>query len=293
MHVTVCICTYKRPHLLRRLLHDLQRQHTEDLFTYSVVVVDNDIHRSATAVVAEAARASNAIVYCVEPVQNIARARNKAVENAEGDYIAFIDDDEYPSPDWLLNLLETCRAYDADGVLGPVLPSFEQEPPQWLKKGRFFDRPAHRTGRKLSWRDTRTGNVLLKKSILRDMDEPFDPAFGSGGEDVEFFRRMIQKGFEFVWCEKAVVFEVIPLARCTRGYLLRLALLRGGNSRKHPIGGWPKLAKSVVAVACYFPVLPVMAVCGQHILLKYLIRLFYHTSHICASFGWRLVKEKV
>ena len=36
------------------------------------------------------------VKYCVEPRQNIALARNKALQNAEGDLIAFIDDDEFP-----------------------------------------------------------------------------------------------------------------------------------------------------------------------------------------------------
>ena len=30
-------------------------------------------------------------IYCVEPRQNIALTRNKAIEHAKGDFIAFID----------------------------------------------------------------------------------------------------------------------------------------------------------------------------------------------------------
>jgi len=52
-HISVCVCTYKRPLLLKRLLTDLSRQHTGGLFTYSIVVADNDKERSAEAVLAE------------------------------------------------------------------------------------------------------------------------------------------------------------------------------------------------------------------------------------------------
>ena len=44
-HVTVCVCTYKRPALLARLLDALARQATRGTFTYSLVVADNDERR--------------------------------------------------------------------------------------------------------------------------------------------------------------------------------------------------------------------------------------------------------
>jgi succinoglycan biosynthesis protein ExoM len=46
-HITVCICTYKRPLLLAKLLTGLQNQTSEELFSYSVVVVDNDANETA------------------------------------------------------------------------------------------------------------------------------------------------------------------------------------------------------------------------------------------------------
>ena len=44
--------------------------------------------------------------YHVESTSNIALARNKAVQSASGQYLAFIDDDEVPLNDWLLTLLK-------------------------------------------------------------------------------------------------------------------------------------------------------------------------------------------
>src|SRR5690348_4535548 len=96
-HISVCICTYKRERFLKRLLRELDAQETEGEFTYSIVLADNDVSESGRAVAAEFRQTSTIpITYCVEPEQNIALARNRAVANATGDYIAFIDDDEYP-----------------------------------------------------------------------------------------------------------------------------------------------------------------------------------------------------
>ena len=51
-HISVCVCSYRRPRLLRRLLLKLNNQATDGLFTYSIVVADNDGERSGAPVVA-------------------------------------------------------------------------------------------------------------------------------------------------------------------------------------------------------------------------------------------------
>ena len=51
-HITICICTYRRPELLRRLLAALQTLESDGRFSHSVVVADNDAERSAHKVAA-------------------------------------------------------------------------------------------------------------------------------------------------------------------------------------------------------------------------------------------------
>src|SRR5450432_1624341 len=233
-HISVCICTFKRGDFLKKLLTTLESQETQNLFTYSVVVADNDSGRSAESVVAAFLQSSSLrVTYCVEPQQNIALARNKALQHAEGDFIAFIDDDEFPERRWLCDLFHAMEMYAADGVLGPVKPYFESEPPPWVKKGKFFERLDHGTGYKVTWPEARTGNVLFKRNILDRLEIPFKSKFDTAGEDVDFFRRLMEKGCSFVWCSEAVAYEVVPPSRCTSRYMLRRALLRGSNFPKH------------------------------------------------------------
>jgi succinoglycan biosynthesis protein ExoM len=291
--ISVCICTMKRAELLSRLLARLENQQTEGLFTYSVVVADNDCMRSAQQVVAAfSSTTCLPVEYCVEAQQNIALARNKALQHAVGNLIAFIDDDEFPAADWLCNLFKAYVAYGVDGVLGPVKPYFEVDPPRWVKKGRFFERPSYATGYKVSWHETRTGNLLFKKNILDGTDTPFRVEFDTGGEDVDFFRRMIEKGCEFVWCNEAPVYEVVPPSRCKRSYLLKRALLRGSNFPKHPQHRIRNVAKSLIAVPCYMLVLPTLVLFGQHVFLKYLIKLLDHASRLLAFLGLSLVTRR-
>jgi succinoglycan biosynthesis protein ExoM len=278
---------------LRELLDRLNHQRTAGLFTYCVVVADNDPGQSARPVVTALSPASPLrVTYCSEPRQNIALARNKALEHAEGDFIAFIDDDEYPEDDWLLNLFKTCEAYQVDGVLGPVKPYFEADPPQWVTKGKFFDRPNFDTGYRMNWDQARTGNVLFKRDILDSVDVPFRSQFDTAGEDIDFFRRMMQNGRTFIWCREAVVHEVVPASRCNRRYLLRRALLRGSNFPKHPTHRLRNATRSLIAVPCYTLALPVLALFGQHVFLKYLIKLLDHSSRLLAYAGLSSVTRR-
>jgi glycosyltransferase involved in cell wall biosynthesis len=284
--ISVCICTFKRAELLDRLLRELGKQETGGLFRYSIVVADNDASRSAELVVAKAAEGSSVPVkYCVEPRQNIALARNRVVANADGDYIAFIDDDEWPAMDWLLRLFQTIETFNVAAVLGPVKPSYEVPPPAWMIRGAFFERPSYPTGYKMHWSETRTGNVLFRRSILACGVPAFRAEYDTGAEDVDFFRRMSNQGCEFVWCDEAVVLESVPASRCNRAYLLRRALLRGSIFAKHPTHRIRNAMKSLLAVPCYLLALPFLAILGQHYFFRYAIKICDHGSRLLAVLG--------
>lgn len=289
-HISVCVCTFKRPHLLKRLLHGLGDQDTEGLFTYSIVVADNDHLETAKAVVSEfAASSAIPVRYCVEPQQNISLVRNLAVENADGDFIAFIDDDEFPTKYWLVTLFKACNEYGVDGVLGPVKRHFDQEPPSWIVKGNFYERRICPTGASLDWRDGRTGNVLLKREIFANEPQPFKVEF-RGGEDTDFFRRMIEKGHKFIWSEEAVAYEVVPPVRWKRTFMLRRALLRGAVALSYPTTGVRDILKSIVAVPTYTVALPFALMLGQHRFMDLLVRLCDHLGKLLALVGLDLVR---
>jgi len=270
--------------MLERLLRDLARQETGGAFTFSVVVTDNDSAQSARPVVEKCAEELGlAISYTVEPERNIAAARNSALASATGDFFAFIDDDEFPVHTWLLHLFRTCEFYRVAGVLGPVKAHFEHQPPQWLIKGGFYDRPSHPTGFLMGWQECRTGNVLLRRSILPTDEAAFRHEFGTGGEDQDFFRRLIQNGHQFVWCDEAVAYETVPASRWGRRFLLSRALLRGRNSLRHGEGRSRNLLKSVVAVPTYTLALPVLLLAGHHLFMRYLVKLTDHLGRLLAA----------
>ena len=101
--ISVCIATYRRAERLAALLTDLTRQ---TLLPQEVVIVDNDEAGSAAAVVEECRRSQPpfAIRYAIQPVKNISITRNRTVELASEEWLAFVDDDERAPDFWLARL---------------------------------------------------------------------------------------------------------------------------------------------------------------------------------------------
>jgi len=301
-HINVCTCTYKRPELLERLLGGLQDQKTENKFTYSIVIVDNDHLLSAEHVVKRMMKMSAVgIEYFVEPEKGYSTARNKLVENAKGNYIAFIDDDEFPEHTWLINLYNTCKKHKADGVLGPVKPHFVKDPPAWIVKSKLCEKPGYKlsTGSILDSSNTRTSNVIISTNVFSSKDNRFNPEFGrTGGEDVDFFKRMMKRGFTFVWCEEAPVYETVPEDRWMKTYFLRRALLQGAvDTRyiKYEISKKQKVyifIKTVAASILYTMFLPLFGLLGEHIFIKYLVKDCHHIGRLFAMCGIILIKVR-
>ena len=294
-HISVCICTFARPQLLARLLDKLNALTTDNRFDYSVVVIDNDATRTAQTVVENAKKTSRfQIDYDVEPQRSISHARNRSVRNAQGDLIAFIDDDEFPAEDWLLKHHRLLVESGADGVLGPVLPHFDGVGPEWLVRSGLLDRNRLRTGEVIrSSRDTRTGNVLLWRRLFEEDGGSFDPKYGrSGGGDAVFFKRMMNIGKVFLWCDEAIVYETVPAERQKRSYYLRRACTRGMTE------AWetPLLSRgtvrSLAAVGVYSCLLPVLLLTRRHLFMRYLVSYCDHLSKLLAYLRIRLVSER-
>lgn len=298
--ITICVLTYKRPQMLGKLLNSLIDIQTDGLFTYSVIVVDNDSESSGEQVVKKfITDGSMQILYFKEPRRSITLARNRALVQVKDSLIAFIDDDEFAVPEWLVSLYKTLeKNISAAGVLGPVLPYFETPPSRWLEKSGLCLRSSYTTGMQLHWAQTRTGNVLLSKKVLLDAEARFLPRFGTGGGDVDFFKRLMNKGYQFVWCNEAPVYETVPPWRQRRVYFLKRALLQGGNSLKYAdnadrlVGRITLFAKTFMAAILYTVSLPVSRLAGDHLFMRYLTKDCHHIGRLMAMVGFSLFKKR-
>lgn len=237
MSVSVCIATYRRTDRLRVLLEDLGKQ---EVLPDEVVVVDNDVEGSARATVEEFKHEDSRfpISYEIQPERNISRTRNRTVQLATADWMAFIDDDERAPPQWLRLLLESAARFQADGVLAPVEPQLPAAAPAWIRRGKFYDWPHVPTGTVVPLKHLRFGNVLLRGRLLRAEPGPFDPAYGlSTGEDGDLLLRLIEKGARVVWCDEALVWEPIETKRLSLRWLLQRSLSGGQQAARLALQG--------------------------------------------------------
>ncbi len=248
--VVVCVCTYKRPDGLRRLLDGAAAQTFDNLRSeggeaprLGVVIADNEGSAEVRRICETfSTKTGIACVYVHEPRRGISFARNACLEHlpAGCEFFAFIDDDEVPEPDWLDQLLLAQRKTDADVVHGRVVPHFEGEVPQWIAGGGFFAVPRRGHGVKLPQiadlaplDRAATNNVLVRAEPVRAHAVRFAPAFAlSGGSDTLFFRTMHALGCRIVHSANAVVAEHVPASRANLGYLMRVRFKTGNTAAR-------------------------------------------------------------
>jgi glycosyltransferase involved in cell wall biosynthesis len=285
--------------MLERLIKKLSVQETGSLFDYSVIVIDNDPSGSAKNLIESISKDLNfKIKYDIEPERSIPAARNRAIMLATGNYIAIIDDDEFPPPNWLVTLYRAIQTFDVDGALGPIIPYFEQKPPSWLIKGKFCERPIYRTGTLLDWYHTRTGNVLLKRKVFEEHNLRFDLNWKTSGSDRAFFKQAIERGFKFVAVAEAPVYEIVPPERWKKNYYIRRSIVHGYNTYKNSIKGTSLLRqmntalKSIIALGVYLITFPVCLILGPAWYVKCLEKGAHHFSQLLARFGIELIKKR-
>jgi len=232
---SVCVCTYLRPDLLGKLLESLEAQVLPEGVDVEVVVVDNDPGRSGEPIVRRFTDTGRTrFSYFVQPVKNISLTRNVSVRNASGEYLLFIDDDEFAPPEWLERMLGALGSFRADGVFGPCMPDFDKETPRWKRWRDLHYHPMQSTGDRAiqKW----TGNCIVRASLMKGREGPFDPTYGiTGGEDSFLFETLEREGARFVYCREAWVSEYLPPHRTRIPYLFRRGILNGNAHTRRKI----------------------------------------------------------
>lgn len=267
--VIVAIPTFRRPQGLQRLLLALARLQTHA--RVRVLVADNDAERQDGIAIVERLKAQSynwPLESILVPERGIAQARDalltRALDNCDAEYIAMLDDDEWPEPCWLDALLKVARYTGADALHGAVLPHFDVAPGRWAKPCRGLAPLRGVTGPVAMIHGT--SNVLLRRSVLETLSKPyFDFRFAlSGGEDKDFFTRLARAGARFAWADAAIVHAHVPVSRSTPGWALKRAY-RIGNSDmrvfiKHERGfvARAREAAKIVAALLVSPVLVVL-----------------------------------
>ncbi len=216
--IDVCVCTFRRPQIAATLA-SIAQQSIGPARKIRVIVADNDDAPTARAAVMAVARHhSLQCAYVHAPARNISVARNACLALATAPLIAFIDDDEVASPQWLAALTDTLEKTGADVVLGPVRAVYRAECPAWMKTGDFHSSLPVWKNRKIV--SGGAGNVLLKRITAQTLR--FREDLGRcGGEDTAYFHTLVQDGSCIAYARDAIVTEKVPQERESFLWLLK------------------------------------------------------------------------
>lgn len=208
---SIVICTRERPDDLRRALQALVRLPDQG---QEVLVIDNCPTTNATEqVVAEFA----GVRYVLEGRKGLNNARNRAMREAKGDIVAFIDDDAVADPEWLSALVASFADARVDCVTGLTMPLELESPAQELfeamsgfsRRGfrpRSFQAPG--THPLDTGKIGAGANMAVRRNLI-DRIGIFDPALDAGtatqsGGDHEYFTRILRGGGRILYVPTAL-----------------------------------------------------------------------------------------
>ncbi len=238
LDVSVCICTYNGADRIALVIEALARQ-TDRSARWDVLVVDN-ASKDDTAAVSRAALVAlmPGRGRCVhEATPGLMHARRTATREARGAFIAFLDDDNIPAPEYIQRLLEVLPRHPRAGVLGGrVVPEWIGEPtPLGVAVASFALAVCDRGPDAFAYQDVTGGpagaGMIVRRAL---MDRIFEESALArtvtgrtgtaltGGEDTAIVIRAHQLGYDVRYEPELVVAHRIPAARTSPEYLLRL-----------------------------------------------------------------------
>ena len=233
MRIDVVMPTYNRASLIGPAIGSFAASTWDG--AARLIVVDNNSGDGTRAAVeaAQAAHPAAAIHYLFEPQQGRAHALNRGIAEADGDVVAFYDDDERLAPDWLSVLAEEF-ADPAVGFLGgPVRPDWSAAAPGWVPKSGYGgvlslvdNGPDRRRYGEPGFKGMLIGaNAAIRRSVLRDVG-PFTQQY-QWAEDREMYGRLLRAGAAGHYVPRLVVYHHVPPKRLTKDYFRRWAHAEG------------------------------------------------------------------
>ncbi|MGC8475920.1 MAG: glycosyltransferase family 2 protein [Acetobacteraceae bacterium] len=297
--LSVCICTHDRPQAVAQCLAALRPQAA----SLELLVVDSASSRSARRALRHVVGQCRGARLVRLEHTGLSRARNAGAAASSAPWIAYLDDDATPAPDWAAQALTAIAAApDAGMIGGRVLPAWETALPHWWPaslRGVLSIVEAEGRGPYGS-PDLPPGlgpcgaNLLVRAGPLRACGG-FAEALGRDGaallsdEETELATRLRAAGLAVRYDSRPTVHHAIAAGRLTPGWLLRRMHWQGVSAaRSRRLGGqraalWREAARRA-AVAALFA-LPGLVSERSPMLIGARWRLAYATGFLRGALG--------
>ncbi len=231
--LSVCICTHNRPDDVRRCLEGLRAQ-TVLPAALDILVIDSASAPAAAAALADVAAGVGAARLLRLDRPGLSLARNAGAAAARAPWIAYLDDDAVPAPDWAAQALAVLAGPAPPALLGGrVLPVWDAPLPGWwparlrgvLSIVEAEGQGAYRGPGLPAGLEPCGANLVVHVPTLRAAGG-FCPAIGRRGatllsdEEVHLAWRLQAAGRAARYDSRLVVHHRIPAARLTPAWLL-------------------------------------------------------------------------
>lgn len=206
--ISVAVCTRNGSSTLRGCLEALGKQTHPN---YEVLVVDD----GSTDATPEIAQSFPFVRYVRQDHAGLSAARNRGMDEAKGDLIAYTDDDCIPDEDWLL---QVCRAFDDERCVAAGGPNLPPPPRNGTEccVAVAPGAPSHVLLDDFEAEHLPGCNLVIRKSALRAIGG-FREEFVCAGDDVDVCWRLQSHGGKLRFVPAAVVWH--HRRRTVRAYL--------------------------------------------------------------------------
>jgi glycosyltransferase involved in cell wall biosynthesis len=133
--VSIAICTFGRPEFVKKCLTKFDELYRNSSFQPPILLIDNNKDNRTLNSIKSIIDSNKCIHYHKEEKLGLCNARNRAVSECSTKYIAFVDDDAYPSATYLYELSKMiAEEFDVGG--GNEIPFSDKKIPEWLKSNK-------------------------------------------------------------------------------------------------------------------------------------------------------------
>ncbi|WP_129677454.1 glycosyltransferase family 2 protein [Candidatus Chloroploca sp. Khr17] len=243
LRITAAICTHNRASMLPAAIESLLTQ-TLPATDYEILVIDNASTDATPQIIQRYLNAPGSVTLrsAVQPVLGLSHARNLAVGMAEGEIIAFLDDDAVADSAWLAALLDAYAMHpDAWAVGGKVLPLWQGKRPRWLTDDLLPHLSMLDLGavvRPLQKGEALYGVNFSCRRCAFDAIGLFRSDLGRqgiallGSEESEFQQRVLQHGQALLYTPHAIVKHRVMAERLQKRYFIRRAYGKGRTNAR-------------------------------------------------------------
>jgi glycosyltransferase involved in cell wall biosynthesis len=229
MDITVVLGTYNRAASLQTTLETFTSLRIPSGLSWELIVVDNNSTDNTRAVVERAARdAKFCIRYIFERTQGRSAALNTGIAAAQGEIVAFTDDDVLLHIEWISALKQAFDKFDCAAIAGRIVPVWNHPKPQWLEmegQQAVVNFELGEEYKEIGFAPMGANSAFRKEVFSRHGVFRLDLGV-SGSEhtitcdDTEFGDRLIRAGEKVVYSPDAIIFHPVDPKRTTKKYFL-------------------------------------------------------------------------